>query len=57
VMLLLFVQHVLWRPRQRAWVFSAMRARDVQRIRRYVDEGKRSAASLGLDSGEIELPA
>ena len=51
-----FVQHALWRPRERAFIGSAMHARDVQRLREDVDQGVRLAASLGLDVTAVELP-
>ena len=51
-----FVQHELWRPRERAWIGRAMEARDVQRLREDIELGVRLAGSLGVDVGEIELP-
>jgi hypothetical protein len=54
-MLPIFVRHMLWRPSARRTVGGAMRPRDVARIRAHVDEGRRIAASLGLEVGELEL--
>src|SRR5215210_7015612 len=47
-----FVQHELWRPRERAHIASMMHARDVQRLREDLDEGIKLASSLGLDVRE-----
>ena len=51
-----FVQHELWRPRERAWLGSTMRAADVARLRREIENGVRMAQSLGLDVSEVQLP-
>ncbi|MBV8599535.1 MAG: ferritin-like domain-containing protein [Actinobacteria bacterium] len=51
-----FVQHELWRPRERAWIGSAMRSADVARLRRELENGIRMAASLGLDVSEVQVP-
>jgi len=51
-----FVEHELWRPRERAWIGSAMRAADIARLRRELENGVRMAQSLGLDVSDIELP-
>ncbi|HZQ02422.1 MAG TPA: ferritin-like domain-containing protein [Gaiellaceae bacterium] len=51
-----FVQHELWRPRERAWIGSAMRTADIARLRHELENGIRMAQSLGLDVSEIELP-
>jgi hypothetical protein len=50
-----FVDHALWRPRERAWIGGAMHSRDVQRLREDIETGVRLAASLGLDVGEVDL--
>ena len=55
-MLPTFVEHALWRPRERAWIGSAMRSRDIQRLKEELDDGVRLAASLGLDVSEVQLP-
>ena len=51
-----FVQHELWRPRERAWMGSAMRTADVARLRQEIENGVRMAQSLGLDVSAVELP-
>jgi hypothetical protein len=53
-MLPIFVDHVLWRPKERDFITSAMRARDLQRVTDEVEEGVKIASSLGLDVREIE---
>jgi hypothetical protein len=54
MMLPIFVDHVLWRPKERDFITSAMRARDLQRVTDEVEEGVKIASSLGLDVREIE---
>jgi hypothetical protein len=58
-MLPIFVDHVLWRPKERDFITSAMRARDLQRVKEEVEEGVKIASSLGLDVRDIEyhIPA
>ena len=56
-MLPLFVSHSLWRPKAREFVGTLMRETDIRRLREDVENGVRLAASLGIDVGEIELPA
>jgi hypothetical protein len=51
-----FVNHELWRPRERAWLGSAMRSADIARLRGELENGIRMAQSLGLDVSGIELP-
>jgi hypothetical protein len=51
-----FVNHELWRPRERAWMGSAMRSADIARLRAELENGIRMAQSLGLDVSGIELP-
>jgi len=51
-----FVQHALWRPKERAFIAGAMRSLDMQRLHEDIEEGVRLAQSLGLDVGEIQLP-
>jgi 1,2-phenylacetyl-CoA epoxidase catalytic subunit len=55
-MLPLFVEHSLWRPRERAWIGDAMRSRDIERLRAELEDGVRLASSLGLDVSDVELP-
>jgi hypothetical protein len=58
-MLPLFVDHVLWRPKERDFITSAMRAHDLKRVKAEVEDGIKIAASLGLDATQIEyhIPA
>jgi 1,2-phenylacetyl-CoA epoxidase catalytic subunit len=51
-----FVEHALWRPKERAFIGSAMRSRDVERLREDLEIGIRLAESLGLDVSDVELP-
>jgi 1,2-phenylacetyl-CoA epoxidase catalytic subunit len=55
-MLPIFVEHALWRPRERAWIGSLMENRDRERVRAEIEEGVRMAASLGLDVSDVEIP-
>jgi hypothetical protein len=54
VMLPIFAEHVLWRPKERDFVSTSMRSRDLARVRREIEEGIKIASSLGLDVGDIE---
>jgi hypothetical protein len=51
-----FVEHELWRPRERAWIGGAMRTADIARLRSELDHGVRLARSLGVDVGDVQLP-
>jgi hypothetical protein len=51
-----FVQHELWRPRERAWLGTTMRSADIARLRAELENGVRMAQSLGLDVSGVELP-
>ena len=53
-MLPIFVDHVLWRPKERAFITSSMRTHDLRRVKEEVEDGIRIAASLGLDVRDIE---
>ncbi|HEX7255540.1 MAG TPA: ferritin-like domain-containing protein [Gaiellaceae bacterium] len=53
-MLPIFVEHVLWRPKERDFITSAMRTRDLQRVKAEVEDGIKIASSLGLDVRDIE---
>ncbi|HET9323997.1 MAG TPA: ferritin-like domain-containing protein [Gaiellaceae bacterium] len=53
-MLPIFAEHVLWRPKERAFITSAMRTHDVARLRAEIEDGIKIASSLGLDVGDIE---
>jgi len=52
----IFVEHELWRPRERAWIGDAMRSADIAWLRSEIDHGVRLANSLGVDVGEVVLP-
>src|ERR671931_100246 len=47
-----FVEHALWRPKERAFIGSAMRSRDIENLRKDIEIGVRLAESLGLVVGE-----
>jgi len=53
-MLPIFVDHVLWRPKERDFITSAMRTHDLARVKAEVEDGVKIAASLGLDVRDIE---
>src|SRR5437016_1742686 len=52
----IFVQHALWRPKERAFIGGAMRSRDQERLREDLELGVRLAESLGLDVSDVQLP-
>jgi len=52
----IFVDHALWRPKERAWIGNVMRETDIRRLQEDVQDGIRLASSLGLDVSDIELP-
>ncbi len=52
----IFVEHALWRPKERAFIGSAMRSRDTERLKEDIEIGVRLAESLGLDVSDVELP-
>jgi hypothetical protein len=51
-----FVKHALWRPKERAFISSAMQRRDVERLQGDLELGVRLAESLGIDVSDIVLP-
>src|SRR5256885_2142799 len=51
-----FVDHALWRPKERAFIGNTMRSRDVERLREDIEIGVRLAESLGLDVSDVQLP-
>jgi hypothetical protein len=55
-MLPIFVEHILWRPPERAWIGSLMESRDRERVRAEIKEGIRMANSLGLDVRDVDIP-
>jgi 1,2-phenylacetyl-CoA epoxidase catalytic subunit len=52
----IFVDHALWRPKERAWIGTVMRDTDVRRLQEDVMDGIRMASSLGLDVSDIQVP-
>jgi hypothetical protein len=51
-----FVQHALWRPKERSMIGGAMRSRDLERLHEDLEIGVRLAESLGLDVSGVQLP-
>ncbi len=51
-----FVQHAMWRPKERAFIGRAMQSRDAERLKEDLEIGVRLAQSLGLDVSEVQLP-
>src|SRR5215213_3134785 len=51
-----FVQHALWRPKERAFIGEMMRSRDIEKLKEDIEIGVRLAQSLGLDVSEVQLP-
>jgi hypothetical protein len=51
-----FVDHALWRPKERAFIGRAMHARDLERLKEDLEIGVRLAQSLGLDVSDVQLP-
>src|SRR5881392_1810745 len=51
-----FVEHALWRPKERAFIGEAMRSRDLEKLREDLEIGVKLAESLGLDVSDVELP-
>jgi 1,2-phenylacetyl-CoA epoxidase catalytic subunit len=52
----IFVEHALWRPKERAWIGNVMRDTDIRRLQEDVRDGIRMASSLGLDVSDVQLP-
>ena len=52
----IFVEHALWRPKERAFIGDAMRSRDIERLKEDVETGVKLAESLGLDVSGVNLP-
>jgi 1,2-phenylacetyl-CoA epoxidase catalytic subunit len=55
-MMPIFVEHAMWRPKERAFIGDAMRSRDLENLREDLNQGIRLAKSLGLDVSDLELP-
>ena len=51
-----FVDHALWRPKERAWIGTVMRETDIRRLQEDIRDGIRMASSLGLDVSDVEIP-
>jgi hypothetical protein len=51
-----FVQHALWRPKERAFIGETMRSRDIAKLKEDIEIGVRLAQSLGLDVSDVQLP-
>src|SRR5436853_6283225 len=51
-----FVQHALWRPKERAFIGEMMRERDIEKLKEDIEIGVRLAQSLGLDVSDVQLP-
>lgn len=45
----MFVEHLLWRPRERAWASSSMHTRDVQLVNEHKEEVLKMGADFGMD--------
>jgi len=56
-MLPIFTQHALWRPKAREFIGALMRETDVRMLKEDLEQGVRLAKSLGIEVGDIELPA
>ena len=52
----IFVEHALWRPKERAWIGDVMRETDIRRLQDDVRDGIRMASSLGLDVKRHRAP-
>jgi hypothetical protein len=52
----IFVEHALWRPKERAVIADAMRERDIERLKEDLEIGVKLAESLGLDVSDVDLP-
>jgi hypothetical protein len=50
----MFVQHLMWRPRERAWASTSLRARDVELVRGQRNEVLKMAAEYDMDL-DLEL--
>jgi 1,2-phenylacetyl-CoA epoxidase catalytic subunit len=55
-MMPIFVEHAMWRPKERAFIGDAMRSRDLVNLREDLNQGIKLAKSLGLDVSDVELP-
>ncbi|HKS68914.1 MAG TPA: ferritin-like domain-containing protein [Ktedonobacterales bacterium] len=51
----LYIQHITWRPRERAWASAALRSRDYAMVKQQREDIIRMAAGFGMDI-EFDLP-
>ena len=56
-MMPIFVEHAMWRPKERAFIGDMMRARDIENLREDLNQGIKLARALGLDVSRVELPS
>src|SRR5919197_3458674 len=52
----IFVEHALWRPKERAFIGSAMRSRDLENLKKDLEIGVRLGEAVGLDVSGVEVP-
>ena len=52
----IFVEHALWRPKERAFIGETMRSADIAKLKEDIEIGVRLAQSLGLDVSDVQLP-
>ena len=52
----IFIEHALWRPKERAFIGNTMRSRDLERLKEDIELGVKLAESLGLDVSDVQLP-
>lgn len=52
-----FAKHILWRPKAREFIGQMMRDTDIRMLKDDLEHGIRLAKSLGLDVGDIQMPA
>ena len=56
ILLPIFVQHALWRPKAREVIGRLMYETDLKMLREDIEHGVRLAKSFGLDVSDIRLP-
>ena len=55
-MMPIFVEHAMWRPKERAFIGDMMRSRDLENLREDLNQGIKLAKSLGPRRQRVELP-
>src|SRR5881409_611289 len=50
-----FVEHALWRPKERAFIGRAMHTRDIERLKEDLEIGVRLAESLGQPDADLKV--